>query len=39
MEGVTKAVEKSIGEEMPEDFGIMLDGWSHGTEHYLAVYE
>ncbi|KAE8900009.1 hypothetical protein PF003_g16018 [Phytophthora fragariae] len=38
MEGVTKAVEKSIGEEMPEDFGIMLDGWSHGTEHYLAVY-
>ncbi|ETI49865.1 hypothetical protein L917_06125 [Phytophthora nicotianae] len=23
---------------MPEQFGLILDGWSHGTEHYLTVY-
>ncbi|POM75172.1 Hypothetical protein PHPALM_7760 [Phytophthora palmivora] len=34
MESVTKALEKSIDEEMPDEFGLMLDGWSHGTEHY-----
>ncbi|ETL33178.1 hypothetical protein L916_14313 [Phytophthora nicotianae] len=38
MEDVTKAVERAIGEEMPDEFGIMLDDWSHGTEHFLAVY-
>lgn len=38
MEDLTKAVERSIGEEMPDEFGLMLDGWSHGTEHFLAVY-
>ncbi|OWZ19855.1 polyprotein [Phytophthora megakarya] len=34
LEVVTKAVEKRIGEEMPDNFGLLLDGWSHGTEHY-----
>ncbi|ETK87530.1 hypothetical protein L915_08053 [Phytophthora nicotianae] len=38
MEAVTKAVEKAIGDEMSENFGLVLDGWTHGTEHYLAVY-
>ncbi|OWZ20358.1 hypothetical protein PHMEG_0005230 [Phytophthora megakarya] len=38
MEDVTKAVERSIGMDMPDEFGLMLDGWSHGTEHFLAVY-
>jgi hypothetical protein len=38
MEGVTKAVEGLIGEDMPDEFGIMLDGWTHGAEHYLAVF-
>lgn len=38
MEAVVKAVEKAIGAEMPDSFGLILDGWSHGTEHYLAVY-
>ncbi|ETN06302.1 hypothetical protein PPTG_13659 [Phytophthora nicotianae INRA-310] len=38
MEDVTKAVERSIGLDMPTEFGLMFDGWSHGTEHYLAVY-
>ncbi|KAG3084473.1 hypothetical protein PI125_g19502 [Phytophthora idaei] len=38
MEALTKAVETTIGEEMPDDFGLIIDGWTHGTEHYLAVY-
>ncbi|ETN08410.1 hypothetical protein PPTG_12208 [Phytophthora nicotianae INRA-310] len=38
MESVVKAVEKSIGEEMPKSFGLVIDGWTHGTEHFLAVY-
>ncbi|KAG3111750.1 hypothetical protein PI124_g10585 [Phytophthora idaei] len=38
MEALTKAVETTIGEEMPNDFGLIIDGWTHGTEHYLAVY-
>ncbi|OWZ09224.1 hypothetical protein PHMEG_00018107 [Phytophthora megakarya] len=38
MESVVKAVEKTIGEEMPKCFGLILDGWTHGTEHFLAVY-
>ncbi|ETI56948.1 hypothetical protein F443_00682 [Phytophthora nicotianae P1569] len=38
MEAVTKAVKKAIGDEMSENFGLVLDGWTHGTEHYLAFY-
>ncbi|ETK75794.1 hypothetical protein L915_17641 [Phytophthora nicotianae] len=38
MENVTKAVERRIGDELPENFGIVLDGWTHGSEHYLAVF-
>ncbi|EGZ09185.1 hypothetical protein PHYSODRAFT_525912 [Phytophthora sojae] len=38
MEAVTKAMETMIGDAMPERFGLVLDGWTHGTEHYMAVY-
>ncbi|KAG2962611.1 hypothetical protein PC119_g25751 [Phytophthora cactorum] len=38
MESVARAVEKVIGTEMPKKFGLILDGWSYGTEHFLAVY-
>ncbi|POM73361.1 Hypothetical protein PHPALM_9801 [Phytophthora palmivora] len=38
MESVTKAVEKAIAEEMLERFGLILDGWSHGTENFLATF-
>ncbi|KAG6599688.1 uncharacterized protein IUM83_13263 [Phytophthora cinnamomi] len=38
MEAVTKAVKKMIGDAMPERFGLVLDGWTHGTEHYMAAY-
>ncbi|ETI52477.1 hypothetical protein F443_04389 [Phytophthora nicotianae P1569] len=30
MEAVTREVETIIGAEMPNEFGLMLDGWSNG---------
>ncbi|KAG3081294.1 hypothetical protein PI125_g20221 [Phytophthora idaei] len=38
MENVTKSVERSIGDELPEQFGGILDGWTDGSEHYLAAH-
>ncbi|KAE9307462.1 hypothetical protein PR003_g20989 [Phytophthora rubi] len=38
METVTNAVENMIGDAMPERFGLVLDEWTHGTEHYITVY-
>ncbi|ETM31074.1 hypothetical protein L914_21277 [Phytophthora nicotianae] len=38
MENVTKAVERRMSDELPEKFGIVLDGWTRGSEHYLAVF-
>ncbi|KAG6970744.1 hypothetical protein JG687_00002463 [Phytophthora cactorum] len=38
IEKVVKATQKSIGEEIPNEFGLILDGWTHGSEHYLAVF-
>ncbi|KAG2889388.1 hypothetical protein PC129_g16082 [Phytophthora cactorum] len=33
-----RAVERIIAGEMPERFGLILDKWSHASEHYIAVY-
>ncbi|KAG3007203.1 hypothetical protein PC123_g17769 [Phytophthora cactorum] len=38
MEGVTLLVEAAIGDELPDGFDLMLDGWSHASEHYVAVF-
>ncbi|EGZ08087.1 hypothetical protein PHYSODRAFT_288799 [Phytophthora sojae] len=38
MDGVVVAVERSIASELPARFGIMLDGWAHASEHYIAVF-
>ncbi|ETP32418.1 hypothetical protein F442_18875 [Phytophthora nicotianae P10297] len=38
MEGLTKAAEEHVGNEMPDKFGLILDGWTHESEHYLAVF-
>ncbi|ETO62560.1 hypothetical protein F444_19540 [Phytophthora nicotianae P1976] len=38
MNGVTVAVERSIASEMPKIFGLILDGWTHLSEHYIAVF-
>ena len=33
-----KAVEQNIALDLPPKFGLMFDGWSHQTDHYVAVY-
>ncbi|GMF43942.1 unnamed protein product [Phytophthora fragariaefolia] len=38
MTSLTKAVELSIASEMPNRFGLIFDGWTHSSEHYIAVY-
>ncbi|KAE8907904.1 hypothetical protein PF003_g8640 [Phytophthora fragariae] len=38
MDGVMVAIERKIAAELPARFGIMLDGWTHASEHYLAVF-
>ncbi|ETN24059.1 hypothetical protein PPTG_20755 [Phytophthora nicotianae INRA-310] len=38
MHRVTHAVECSVAAEIPGSFRLMLDGWSHRTEHFLAVF-
>ncbi|KAG6969003.1 hypothetical protein JG688_00005518, partial [Phytophthora aleatoria] len=38
MVNLTRAVERIIAGEMPERFGLILDEWSHASEHYIAVY-
>ncbi|EGZ26480.1 hypothetical protein PHYSODRAFT_258511 [Phytophthora sojae] len=38
MDGVVVSVERSIASELPARFGIMLDGWTHASKHYVAVF-
>ncbi|POM69850.1 Hypothetical protein PHPALM_13826 [Phytophthora palmivora] len=38
MEAVTRTVERAIAVDIPEKFGIIFDGWSHDSEHYIAVF-
>ncbi|KAF1795520.1 hypothetical protein GQ600_26963 [Phytophthora cactorum] len=35
---VTEAVEDKVAQEMPDNFGIIFDGWSNDSEHYLAAF-
>ncbi|OWZ21427.1 hypothetical protein PHMEG_0004026 [Phytophthora megakarya] len=37
-EGVSQAVEKAIAAELPARFGLILDGWTHLSEHYVTVF-
>ncbi|KAJ8542467.1 hypothetical protein ON010_g12346 [Phytophthora cinnamomi] len=37
MDGVVVALERSIASEIPARFGIMLDDWTHASEHYTTV--
>ncbi|RAW40757.1 hypothetical protein PC110_g3044 [Phytophthora cactorum] len=38
MATLTCAVKRIIGTELPDRFGLILDGWTHASEHYIAVY-
>jgi hypothetical protein len=35
---VTEAVEDIVKEELPETFGIVFDGWTERSVHYIAVF-
>lgn len=35
---VVKAVENKIAPVLPSVFGVVLNGWSHNAEHFVAVY-
>ncbi|KAG2791952.1 hypothetical protein PC129_g24083 [Phytophthora cactorum] len=37
-ESLTWIVERYIAADMPERFGLILDGWSHASEHFVAVF-
>ncbi|OQR85775.1 hypothetical protein ACHHYP_11401 [Achlya hypogyna] len=32
------AIEKKISSLLPKYFALMLDGWSHGSVHYVAIF-
>ncbi|ETP12273.1 hypothetical protein F441_12318 [Phytophthora nicotianae CJ01A1] len=38
MEKVAVAVEGKIAAEMLDCFGILFDGWTHDSEHFVAVF-
>ncbi|KAG6943145.1 hypothetical protein JG688_00017759 [Phytophthora aleatoria] len=38
MSGVTQAVERTIAEELPSHFGVMFDGVTYASEHYVAWF-
>jgi len=35
---LTVEVESKVSIELPEKFGIVIDGWSEGNTHYIAVF-
>ena len=35
---VTENVEKRIANDLPDKFGIIIDGWKDGTTHYIAIF-
>ncbi|RAW23513.1 hypothetical protein PC110_g20049 [Phytophthora cactorum] len=38
LSGVTQAVKRTIAEELPSHFGVMFDGVTHASEHYVAWF-
>jgi hypothetical protein len=38
MKLLTEEVENRVTERLPQNFGIVFDGWSQGSEHYIALF-
>ncbi|RAW34835.1 hypothetical protein PC110_g8853 [Phytophthora cactorum] len=38
MEGAPRLVEATIRAKLLDEFGHVLDGWTHALEHYVAVF-
>lgn len=37
MELVTRCIEREVTRELPDRFGLILDGWSQGSLHFIAI--
>jgi hypothetical protein len=35
---LTQEVENLIRETLPKQFGLIIDGWSEGSEHFFAIF-
>ncbi|POM60417.1 hypothetical protein PHPALM_30733 [Phytophthora palmivora] len=38
MEGGSVAAKRSIASKLPDRYGLIHDGWTHMSEHYLGVF-
>jgi len=38
MEKVTKTVEEKISAELPSQFALVIDAWTHKSTHYVALF-
>lgn len=38
MDLLCRKVEDSLRKDLPERFGIIFDGWSEGSDHYIALF-
>ncbi|ETV74064.1 hypothetical protein H257_11375 [Aphanomyces astaci] len=38
MHALCAHVERTIASQLPDQFAIVHDGWSHGSTHYLAIF-
>ena len=35
---VTEATKKKVAADLPAKFGVIIDGWTQGNQHYFGVY-
>ena len=35
---VEQKIDEKLKEELPDSFGVLLDGWSEGTTHYYGIF-
>jgi hypothetical protein len=38
MEATAALVRKKVADALPEQFGVVFDGWSHNSMHYIGVF-
>ena len=38
MDALTKEVKHIISNILPDKFGLMIDGWSEGKQHFFATF-
>ena len=38
LKSLTVEVERKVASKLPNKFGLILDGWSEGNTHYIALF-